>query len=141
MAKPVAPSQCPCGSRAKYKRCCRPLHEGCDAASPEMLMRARYSAFVLGRVRYIIETTVPLGPQWRSDRGAWSEDLERYCQQVTFRKLTILSSPPPTTGATSEGEVHFRAEFVGPNGMGTLVERSRFLQIGGSWLYHSGRSE
>ena len=38
--------KCPCGAGASYLTCCAPLHLGQRAAaSPEQLMRSRYSAF------------------------------------------------------------------------------------------------
>ena len=71
-----SPRLCPCQSGLRYKRCCRPLHQGAPAPSPEALMRSRYSAYALGLVDYIIDTTLPAGPHWQADRSAWASELQ-----------------------------------------------------------------
>src|SRR5678816_980837 len=49
--------KCPCHSKKRYADCCGPLHKGTrPAATPEELMRSRYSAFALGEVDYLAKT-------------------------------------------------------------------------------------
>jgi SEC-C motif-containing protein len=50
---------CPCGNNAGYARCCGPLHDGAVAQTAEMLMRSRYSAYVLKREDYLLATWHP----------------------------------------------------------------------------------
>lgn len=53
-------SPCPCGSTLPYADCCAPLHVGQKFAdTAAQLMRARYAAFVLQYVEYIVATTAP----------------------------------------------------------------------------------
>ena len=53
-------TDCPCGSAAAFADCCEPLIQGrAKAATPEQLMRSRYSAFATGAVDYIVATTHP----------------------------------------------------------------------------------
>ena len=53
-------SPCPCGSTLSYTDCCAHLHVGQKFAdTAEQLMRARYAAFVLQHVEYIVATTAP----------------------------------------------------------------------------------
>ena len=58
-------STCPCGRPAAYADCCGALHtafasgQGLTAATPEALMRSRYSAFVLDRRDYLLATWHP----------------------------------------------------------------------------------
>ena len=59
MRAPAPNEPCPCHSGRKYKRCCRLVHEGQPAASPEALMRSRYSAYVHGEVDYLLNTWHP----------------------------------------------------------------------------------
>lgn len=56
MSKPM----CPCGSLLNFSQCCQPLHLGQKhAQTAEQLMRSRYSAFVVGHIDYIVQTTLP----------------------------------------------------------------------------------
>lgn len=51
---------CPCGSNKPFDYCCRPIVEGQKAApTAEALMRSRYTAFALGAIDYLIDTTAP----------------------------------------------------------------------------------
>ena len=131
-------SPCPCCSGAKYKRCCRPFHKGRLPESPKQLMRARYSAYAQGNVDFIIETTAPLGPQWKSDLTSWRQELADYCQRVQFISLTVTDAPPPTEDDAVQATVSFRADLLGPQGSLSFSETSRFLFVAGKWLYHSG---
>ena len=50
-------SDCPCCSGQAYEQCCEPLLLGhTQAATAEALMRSRYTAFVLGRGQYLLDT-------------------------------------------------------------------------------------
>ncbi|HAW61148.1 MAG TPA: hypothetical protein DCX26_02290, partial [Pseudomonas sp.] len=48
---------CPCGSGDALAECCGRYHAGVAAPSAELLMRSRYSAYVLGLVDYLQATT------------------------------------------------------------------------------------
>ncbi|MEP6191186.1 MAG: YchJ family metal-binding protein, partial [Marinobacter sp.] len=52
-------ARCPCGFTLAYEQCCQPLHRGEAAATPEALMRSRYSAFVVGQADYLLATWHP----------------------------------------------------------------------------------
>ena len=52
-------SACACGSGQLLSACCALLHTGQNALSAEQLMRSRYSAYVLGNIDYIVQTTAP----------------------------------------------------------------------------------
>lgn len=125
---------CPCGSGSKYKRCCRPLHKGAAAPTPEALMRSRYAAYDLGLVVYLIQTTHPDSPHREADEAAWADDLRAYCAATRFLGLTVQSAE--TRGDT--GVVTFRALWARGGDMGALDERSTFYRVGGRWLYHDG---
>ncbi|MEO0565894.1 MAG: YchJ family metal-binding protein, partial [Chloroflexota bacterium] len=53
MARLAPGAPCPCGSGRAYKACCRPYHQGKNPPTPEALMRARYSAYAAGEVRFV----------------------------------------------------------------------------------------
>jgi SEC-C motif-containing protein len=75
-------SSCSCQSGTPYTQCCQPLHTGqVKALKAEQLMRSRYSAFVLGKIEYLIATLHPdkrqtddhqtLKKNYRTDLMAW----------------------------------------------------------------------
>ena len=51
---------CPCQSGLNYDTCCEPLIKGTrPAPGPEALMRARYSAFAMVEMPYLLNTLHP----------------------------------------------------------------------------------
>ncbi len=136
-AKLQANQPCPCGSGHKYKRCCRPLHAGDQAATPEALMRSRFVAYAADLADYVIATTDPAGPQARPDRAAWEREVHAFCAGTEFEGLEVLGS-----GADrDEGWVHFHARLRQGERDASFVERSRFVRRAGRWLYHSADSD
>src|SRR5215216_5092623 len=89
----ISPDQaCPCDSGRSYKNCCQVLHKGGKAASPEALMRSRYSAYALSLAAYIMKTTHPDGTQYKPDQAAWKREIELFCQNTRFERLQILAA-------------------------------------------------
>ncbi len=125
---PNAP--CPCGSGSKYKRCCRPYHQGKRAPDALTLMKSRYSAYAAGEADYILRTTHPLCPEYSEERKHWKAEVERFSRETDFRRLDILEYRPEG----KEAFVLFKAVF----GDGVLIERSHFCYEKGEWFYRSG---
>ncbi len=121
---------CLCDSGLSYKNCCQPLHKGAKAASPEALMRSRYSAYALHLTDYIIKTTHPEGLYYRADRAAWKRDIESFSQTTRFARLQIL--------AARDAMVTFRATLFANNQDVSFTEISVFRQHDGHWKYYSG---
>lgn len=134
---------CPCGSDRKLKKCCAQFHKG-RPALPHQLMPARYTAYAIGNVDFIIRTTHPDGPEWREDPVAWKAELVAYCRSVRFTGLTVLESEMDE----SHGRAHvtFRAALERLDARGdhgehiSFTERSLFLQHDGRWRYHPGET-
>jgi len=103
-------------------------------------MRARYCAYALGLVDYVIETTCPGGPQWRPDVAAWREELLRYCSESEFLGLEVLPNPQSEAATPGRTQVRFRARLRQGGQPHSFGERSDFVHIGGRWLYHSGQA-
>src|SRR5690606_25228763 len=118
---------CPCGSGQSYGHCCEPVHKGGRAATPEALMRSRYSAFALGLDGYLMQS-------WHSStRPAELGSLDG----TRWRSLQIFGS-----GETDgQGWVHFRATFSEQGRWAYLEERSEFRQEQGHWRYVTGTPE
>ena len=119
---------CPCHSGLPYGRCCRPYHRGEALPVPDALMRSRYAAYALGKVRYIQETG-----EDRDDRDVWAEEIRRFCAQVSFVGLAILSVEPGDEVAY----VTFRAELQAAGHDVGFSERSRF-ELRDRWRYVAG---
>ena len=123
-------SSCPCGTGLPLAECCGRLHDGTTtAATPEQLMRSRYSAFVLGLPGYLLAT-------WHSTTRPPSLQLD---PAVRWTGLEVLT----TTGGSmlsAEGTVEFRARYVHGGRSGAQHENSRFVREDGSWRYLDGVS-
>ncbi|ASK36625.1 zinc chelation protein SecC [Alcanivorax sp. N3-2A] len=115
---------CPCQSGFGYARCCQPLHQGQPAATPEALMRSRYSAFVLNHGDYLIAS-------WHPDTRPASLNLDDGGQWLA---LEVLESDE----SGESGRVHFRATCKEGNGFAVLEERSRFVREHDRWFYLDG---
>lgn len=90
-------------------------------------MRARFTAFALGREEYVLAT-------WHPDTRPQEVGLD---PALVWRRLQIVDT---AAGGESdaEGVVEFRASFRHPAGTGLLHERSRFTRVDGRWMYVDG---
>ena len=123
---------CPCGSALAYASCCGRLHDDharsgkLTAASPEALMRSRYSAFVLDLRAYLLAS-------WHSStRPAALEPPEPGLKWLGLAvKHTALQDAD-----------HGTVEFVARSKLGgrahRLHEVSRFVREDGEWFYVDG---
>jgi len=132
---------CPCGTGLSYKKCCQSWHDtqplGSGAQTCEQLMRSRYSAYVLKKVDFLMETTCP-----KSREKGLRESILRSLKNTTWVDLTILRTQQ---GAVNDkiGKVEFIAKFseTKPSGKqveGKLHELSRFRRYEGRWVYVDG---
>lgn len=99
-------------------------------------MRARYTAFVLGKVRFIIDTTHPEASHAREDRGAWRNELQDYCRRTEFHGLQIHEHE--VDEERGEAFVRFTVELSIDGRPAGFTERSRFRREGKRWLYLEG---
>jgi len=127
MKKPTAlANPCPCGLPADYDACCGRWHAGplhLQAPDAELLMRSRYSAYVLGLRDYIRDT-------WHSRTRPASIDADP--QGLTWLGLDVRRH-------VQQDDTHATVEFVARNKLAgracRLHELSRFERIAGRWLY------
>jgi SEC-C motif-containing protein len=119
---------CPCGSGLNYSDCCALFHNGQVAATPEQLMRSRYSAYVLGNLgEYLFQT-------WHPDTRGDLTIASLQNNNTDWKKLDVLSHQQNN----NRGEVEFKAWYLEQGQLNCLHERSRFEHIGGQWLYLEG---
>lgn len=127
-------SPCLCGSKQKYKKCCKPYHDGIFPKTALQLMRSRYSAYALKNPQYIINTTHPLNDEYKEDTKDWYLDICSFCDNTDFKGLEILDSKDDI----NESFVTFKANLEQDGRDISFCEKSKFLKVDGRWLYHSG---
>jgi len=124
-----AASSCPCGSERPYAACCGPLHHGeAGAATAEQVMRSRYSACAVGDVPHLLRT-------WHPRTRPRSLELDASRRWTRLEILRHDQGGP----LDAEGVVEFRAHYAADRAAGTpggsQHESSRFVRVGGRWLY------
>jgi SEC-C motif-containing protein len=95
-------------------------------------MRARYAAYALGEVDYVLSTHAPESREGvdRSATEAWSKNAE-------WRGLEIVATE--AGGAKDEaGVVEFIARYAAGGKELSHHERSRFRKVDGAWAYVEG---
>lgn len=125
----MSETQCYCGSGETLVDCCKKV-QGNGAATPEELMRSRFSAYVESDVDYLLKTTHADGiePNMRVE-------LDYACATNRWIFLRVVDTPRPSR---NEGVVEFVAYCQQGDEIGELHERSKFKKVNDSWVYHSG---
>ena len=95
-------------------------------------MRSRYSAYALGRSRYIIATTDPDGPLWEDDHEAWTTRIKEFSRGCEFLGVDIRES----SSEGDDGTVRFTAKMRRKREDVSFDEHSVFVRRDGRWLYH-----
>jgi SEC-C motif domain protein len=118
-------SGCPCGGKS-YALCCEPIHQQRNAADAKILMRSRYSAYVLKLEDYLLATWHP------RTRPA---QLDLASEESRWLGLEIKNFIPLSDSSAS---VEFVARYRVAGRAHRLHERSYFEFEGGQWLYTRG---
>lgn len=123
--------QCPCGQQQTYAQCCAPYHQGTAIApTAELLMRSRYSAYVLAIKEYLLST--------------WHESTRP--KKLTFNPQTVwlglkIKHCIAGTQQDEQGTVQFVARYKIQGKAHRLIENSRFVKQQGHWFYIDGDIE
>lgn len=120
---------CPCGSGNLLDGCCGRYHAGQPAPSAEALMRSRYSAYVLGLVDYLLDTTLPVQKS-SLDRAS----ISQWSAQSTWLGLEVESAEL-LGGKPEHAFVTFTARWHDATGEHSHRERSAFVQHQGCWYF------
>ena len=89
-----------------YSKCCQPYHDdihkadGLTTKSAERLMRTRYSAFVLQKSAYIVETTLPAQQEMLDLKS-----IESWARETNWAGLEIVRH------TAKIGKRHAQVEF------------------------------
>lgn len=109
-------------------------------STPTELMRSRYSAYALGEVDYIIETTDPDGDAWEKDLDAWRATSREFGRSRDFGGVSIThESAVPHGDGDGAATVTFHARLSRRGADLGFVEESHFVRRNGRWLYSWGR--
>ncbi len=125
---------CPCCSGKKYAECCQPILEGTKKApTAEALMRARYSAYVVHNIDFIINTCETGEQIAEIDRKA----TEDWSNKSTWHGLKIISTQKGGEN-DDEGIVEFEATYTQKGIRDVHHEIGGFRKVDGEWKYAEG---
>ncbi|KAL2612682.1 hypothetical protein R1flu_024374 [Riccia fluitans] len=131
-------SQCPCGGgedKKVYYECCGRYHGGVIEPDAQRLMKARFSAYALGVVPYVVRTTHPENPDFEGVDD-FAADVKATCERLRFVKLEILEFKEESE---TEASVSFIVTYtILKGGRGErkfLKEKSIFVKENERWLY------
>lgn len=128
-------AQCPCGSKKDFDACCGIFIGGEQKpASPEQLMRSRYTAYVQGNIQYIMATM-----QGPAMQGFDPKSALEWAQSVKWKKLEILKSGMDK----NRGQVEFIATYEDSHGKEKKMhEKSQFFldEENQQWYYVDGEN-
>lgn len=118
---------CPCGSGLSYNSCCQPYHLKTKTASTaEVLMRSRYSAFVVAHGDYLCETT-----HISRRKGNSKDAYLKSARNTKWLKLEIIAAGFDT--------VEFKAFYLNKKFQTEVLhEKSNFKLENGKWFYVDG---
>jgi SEC-C motif-containing protein len=133
----VAPRQCPCHSGQQYEACCAPYHQKKqEPATPEQMMRSRYSAFALKLVPYLYDTFHSSHEDRKLPRNEVMRGLRDAAEGFRYMGLQILDTR--TDEANGVAWVLFNARLFERGQNRSFVELSTFKKEDGGWRYSDG---
>ncbi|MCR9191910.1 MAG: YchJ family protein [Gammaproteobacteria bacterium] len=124
-------TSCYCGSSKSYAKCCQPYHLGdVYPATPEALMRSRYSAYYLANIDYIQETM-----SGKASEGFDPVSAAAWAKRLIWIGLKVVHSE---MRSSDKGQVEFIAQFVDGKQLQDIHELSDFSLQEGRWYYVDG---
>ena len=112
---------CFCGSGKSLRNCCEPvINATLPAASAEILMRSRYTAYTQQNEQYLLDT-------WHSSTRPDSIDMD---DSIQWLRLKIINS--------EKNHVEFIATHRINGKAHKLHEKSRFILEDEKWYYVDG---
>jgi SEC-C motif domain protein len=122
---------CPCGSQKFYADCCGAfIDAGNIPATPEELMRSRYTAYAQVNIDYIERTMKP-----PASNGFNKDEARLWAQQVKWKELKLLKSGKEK----DKNIVEFQAYYEFGNKVYCLHEISEFQILNQKWYYSAGK--
>ena len=126
-------SPCPCASGKTFGECCEGILSGArEARTAEELMRARYSAYASGNVKFLYDSA---GPEVRAEFD--EKTTAEWSRTASWNGLEILATEKGGE-ADDEGMVEFVAHYALKNQTCAHREKSTFRKIDGKWRFIDG---
>lgn len=135
-------AMCPCHSSRLYGDCCQLYHELSDFdpfSDLESLVRARYSAYSMGKADFIARSTHPsheefVSEERKRERRAWLARIKDFSKNHEFLSLGFPSDSPSLTITDSEALIRFEARLkrISDGSLFDLSETSQFRPRPGS---------
>lgn len=125
---------CPCCSGKKYEECCKPVITGeRKAATPEELMRARYSAYAKTEIDFIVDSTHKEKRE-ENDRG----EIENWSKKSDWLGLEIIKTADDPEKADT-GYVEFIATYADRGVKLEHHELAEFKKVKDEWFFYDGQ--
>lgn len=127
---PQTSNTCPCGSGIELAQCCKPLIQGKrKPQTAEQLLRARYTAFTLGEVDYILSTH-----HSRTRDEVKREEIEEWSKSSKWLGLKIVQSEAGKE-PDNQGVILFCAQYHADGKDNDHWEQSYFEKENGEWKF------
>ena len=124
---------CCCGSQLIFEQCCQPIINGkVEAKNAEVLMRSRFSAYVINNYHYILQT---YSSAKRTKLTV--TELTKSAQDTQWLSLQVLAHHLQENTA----QVEFKAFYQLNHVYYVMHELSDFIFEAGKWVYTSGEMQ
>ena len=124
---------CPCQSGKSFGECCGPILGGAaKAETAEAVMRARYSSYVTGDIKFL-KTSATKAVQEEFDE----ESSKAWSKAARWHGLEIISTEKGGP-SDDEGVVEFRALYSANDEFCNHHEVSRFVREADGWKFADG---
>ena len=124
---------CPCGSGQIYRECCQRFWATQQKPNTaEQLMRSRYTAFVLQKAQYLVDTH---HADFREANAL--QALKKSFKNTQWLGLEVIGVEAGQA-TDDKGMVEFKAHFNSLGIQQVLHERSSFVKEQGQWFYTTG---
>jgi SEC-C motif-containing protein len=124
---------CPCGSGNSYDTCCEPIIRGTIlAATPEALMRSRYTAYAKQEIKWLLESLEVTQRKDFDEKSVLDWSLKSEWLGLEIRRSQVDEND-------GKGWVEFLAKFKQQGVVREHHELGEFRQIDGAWFFYDGR--
>eukprot|EP01036_Dinobryon_divergens_P026325 gene26324-34953_t len=147
-------TSCSCGSGKSYSDCCLPFHERKTTVEiePSAFVRSRFSAFVYGLTKYIMDSTHPSNkdfateddisdkPSKRSKRQIWDKAIRNFAEEFEFANLSFDNEIEDNRNAINSDlaivSIKLQRRLRGAINFDFIEEKIRLKKgVDGAWLY------
>jgi SEC-C motif-containing protein len=119
---------CPCNPTKLYTECCKKAHQNIlSVNTAEILMRSRYTAFVLADIDYLQKSHHSKNRPSNHEK----KEILRWTKSVEWIRLEILN--------TTENTVEFKAYFMENGKLDVIHENSFFCKENDHWVYKNAQ--